>query len=297
MINYFIPELSADQAEKLRAGSISFYEFTLGDERGVMIEEGGLQATLAILQAGIAKQDPTTYDGIVRLKIENFLAVADPDEGVLSGTWKGKGKEAFSHIAAQILKPRLRKPIKLHNPQQVVTAIQDGSFHVHVFSSPQSCKVGVTVPSRCWGIPSASQKNAWPASGLGRAIKNETGTYAIAELVGDNNLFIHQDLAAVASAEDLALFAQVLNRAVYMLEPLQEQDALRALFVEECRKGVTHAMLVQDNATADGETENPRAVAKELARQIRATPCRRTAFAHSRIAFFGALRRRVRQPA
>ncbi len=274
MINYFIPELSAAQAEKLKGASISFYDFTLGDERGVMIEESRLLATLEVLQANIAKQDPTTYDGIVRVKIEAYLEVAtQPDAGIRSGTWKGKNKDGMAQIAAQILKPRLQKGIMIHNPQAVVAPIEDGLFHVHIYSSPKSCKSGegVTVPSMVWGIPSTSSKNAWPRSGTGRAITDESGKYAIAELVGENNLYILQDLAANAGADDLALFSHVLMRAIYLLEPRQPQDALRALFIEECRKCFSYAVLAQDNLSADAETENPRAVAKALAALIRTT--------------------------
>lgn len=273
MINYFIPELSTAQAEKLRGASISFYDFTLGDERGVMIEEGKLLATLEVLQANIAKQDPTSYDGVVRVKIEGYLAVsAEPDTGILSGTWKGQNKDGMAQIAAQVLKPRLGKPIMIHNPQKAVSPIDDGRFHVHIYSSPVTCKsgAGVSVPATVWGIPSISKGNAWPASGQGRVILNETGSYAIAELVGENNLYIHQDLAANATADDLALFSHVLTRTIHMLEPRLPEDSLRALFVEECRKCFTLALLLQANGTAGGE-ETGRSAAKALLQQIRAT--------------------------
>jgi len=271
MINFFIPELSAAQAERLRSASISFYDFTLGDERGVMIEESKLAATLTALQASVAKQDETTYAGVVRIKIENYLAIeAEPDAGVLSGTWKGTNKDGIAQVAAQILKPRIKRQIMIHNPRQVVEPISDNRFHIHVYSSPRACKTGVTVPAKIWGIPSVGKDNAWPASGTGTAILNETGTYAIAELVGRHNLYIHQDLAVHATSDDLALFSQVLVRAIYLLEQRMKDDMRRALFVEECRKCFTYALLVQDNATADGEPENARAAAKAHAQQIRA---------------------------
>jgi hypothetical protein len=270
MSSYFIPGLSAAQKTRLREYGVEFYDFTLGNEEGAILQDGYIEAAMTILGAKIVSRRDTNYDGIQRLKIDDRNLPGESSgqsAEVTAEKWQNgsKNKNGMMNVAKHVLLPYLQQDIVLHNPNNVAAPIEDGKLHIHIYSSPAPCARGVTPPEQLWGIPVQCRDGAWPASGRGTAIWYQPANYAVAELVGPNNLYIHHNLVRNGSEYDEMIFAAILRETLRLLRPSQPPERARRLFVDECSKSFVRALA--DAGRTEGDA---RELGKDLQKLVRA---------------------------
>lgn len=236
MNNYFIPGLSPAQKEKLKSVYVHYCDFTMGSEAGVVIEHDYFEAALQILEAKVSTLADSIYQGIQRVVIEDRSLPTTVGPRVSAGTWTGKNQKGLLLVAEQVFVPFVQMDVVISSPRNVVAPQNDGRFHIHLYSSPAPCNNGAAVPNTIWGLRVSCTTTAWPASRRGVAIYD--GSYAVAELVGGNNLYVHHDLANTGSIDEQHLFAELLQRVLSLINSKQSPEQARRLFIDECSQGI-----------------------------------------------------------
>ena len=271
--------LSSEQKSRLLAAGISAYDFQMGDLGGVLLEDANLQTSLALLQSRIVNQSDSPYDGIVQTVIEQNPPCATSRQNsanqpvaasVDTRKTTTQEKNSFTVAAERLLLPVIHRVIRLHHHRQVFPVIEDGAFHIHIYSSPVNTAHGVKPPATIWGTPVDCRSNAWPSCGSGHSFYDEQSKYAVAELMGDNKLYIHHDLISTGSANELRIFEHLLTLVAALLNQGSLKERLREQFVEECCKAMTRALPAITVLNSEDERELGR-LNKELARLVRDT--------------------------
>ncbi|MBX9690625.1 MAG: hypothetical protein K2X27_28175 [Candidatus Obscuribacterales bacterium] len=235
MNSYFLPRLNGEQKKKLEAAQISFYDFALGDQPGVIVQEESLETALALLELKIKSQSASPYEGVQATVLTNANVVPGADQ-VLShsasaGLWKGKNKDGMKRVAERFFLPYIGRDLVVDNPRAVVKPLEDDKFHIHIYSAPLS-KNAVKVPLSIYGVPSeAYGDGAWGPAQTGVSFCD--GNYVVAELVGQSNLYIYHDLTKSGSASEEMLFALILQRVIAHLNSEQPAEQARELFIDE----------------------------------------------------------------
>ena len=170
---------------------------------------------------------------------------------------------------AQILLPIIDRDVLLHYQSNNLLPIDDGRFHIHAWSLPKKDREGTgrRTPDALWSIPiEADHRFARTASVNGVPIQDDVCGYLVAELLGQNNLYIHLDVFGTAASQE-KLFRQVLLHAASLLLPSDKKhDQARKLFVEECSKSAVRAL--EAITVQDAKQPDHKELAKQLKKQL-----------------------------
>lgn len=278
MKTYFLC-LSSEQKFRLVEAGICVYDFQMGDVAGVLLEHANLQASLVLLQSRIVEQSDSPYDGIVQTVIERNPScsasgrsteptVSKADSGVGGGSVQGQLRAA--PVAERLLQPILQRAIRLHYHRHVFPPIEDGAFHIHLYSSPVNTAHGVKTPATLWGTAVDCRSNAWPSCGSGHSFYDEQSKFAVAELVGDHNLYVHYDAVTTGSANELKIFEHLLQLVAGLLSQGSPSERLREKFIDECCKTMTRSVPEIPAINNDDDLELGR-LNKEFAKIVRDT--------------------------
>jgi hypothetical protein len=266
MKSYFLRRLNGEQKARLDQGSISYYDFVLGDEQGVIVQADVLATALDLLALKLKSETASQYEGIM---LASLQAPATPD-GDDAGTttsgaaWKGKNQEGMTRVVSSVLMPFLRKDIVVDNPGVVVAPVEDGKFYVHIFSTAGTTTHSKS-PATIWGITlDCATAGSWSPTGTGHVFYD--GSCAVAELIG-NNLYIMHNLVSAGSAREEMLLAVILERVIEKMQVDQSAAKAERLFVDIGASFLNAA--AETNGTAAGHQEDARELKKELKKKLR----------------------------
>ena len=94
MNSYFLRRLNGDQKAKLDEGSVSYYDFVLGDEQGVIVQADVLADALDILGLRLKSESASQYEGIMLASLQLPPLPGSEETGSTStGSWTGKNQE------------------------------------------------------------------------------------------------------------------------------------------------------------------------------------------------------------
>ena len=264
MNSYFLTRLSSEQKKKLDEKSIAYFEFALGDENGLLLQADAMESALEVLELIAEEQVATNYEGIFRTRVRATHSELASAANV--GSWKGKNKHGMLQIVQQLFLPYLQKQIVLENRHGVVAPINDGNFHIHIYSAPVKTS-GCNTPKTIWGIPTQSSSNSWSPSGKGTCFYD--GKYAVAELLEQNNLYVFHNLAESGNVNEEMLFSVLLDRVLQHLQPEQSEAQAKHLFIDACSY-FRCAGLTEASGSADELQVSIRELKKELKKCSRA---------------------------
>lgn len=292
MKSYFLSELSRDALIKLQTAAIPVCEFGLDDEGvGFMFGESDLAQALRALNAEVASEEPTSYEGIVRATLRPRSAEAapaaptpKPAATVTVASWEGKNQSGFKKAIEEILLPVLGWDIILDVPHKSHCApAQDGCFHIHIWSSPSGGN-DQKIPRTMWGVGVSCRDDGFAPSGMGQAIV-DNANWPVAELLGNEDvgwdLYIHHDICHHGSDEETAIFRCLLEEVVVELSATPEEKAerlrcqaeerrvqSRAAYTKECSARFEKTVAGTKKAIIDGEAEVAR-LQQALIKKIR----------------------------
>lgn len=258
--NLFLPALTAEQRLKLQAANIVCDDLTLGTEHGVLLDESQLQRALTALDSKVAAESPAGIDGVKRVLLKSEQELLP----VARAAW---GQSRLVPIAAQLMM-LLGREVVLYKRACAIDPIKDGKFHIHIHSSPTRSLSGVYPPALVWGIPVDCRETAFTPSRRGVLISDEASGYVVAELVGNDNLYIHHKLAQYESNNEEQLFAELLQRVVPHIEvtPERKEKYRRNRFIDECTKSIARIMRTTEVFTGKHSDRS-----KELLKQFNKT--------------------------
>lgn len=209
--NYLIRYLTDEQVEALRAANVPFsangtkaedrsiplYHLLVPDpQSGVIVAGKHLRSALAQLRATVAYSVRGSTEKSEEL-ILRFNAAADED---LSGFQVHVGdlydfnRETVSSVVREVILPVVKKDIVVHAGGYAQNPASDGRFHIYFWASPPESKGQIDAPDKLAGVPVAPGTSSFKPSGRGLPIYDEQGSFVIAELVDENNLYIHPDI-------------------------------------------------------------------------------------------------------
>lgn len=264
MNSYFLPRLYGDQKRKLDEASVSYYDFVLQDEQGIIVQEDCLQQALDLLELKLKAQTATQYEGIFRVSIQT---PASPDAELTTstsaqGTWQGKNQDGVTRIVAAVLMPFLQQDIVVDNPRAVTNPVEDDKFHVHIFAAPAKSEHRKT-PSTIWGIPTdCAGDGAWGPSGKGKSFAD--GNCVVAELIGSHLYILHNLVKTGSKAEEMVL-SVLLERVLEQMLGEQSKAQAERLFVDIC------SQLLLEKSNEEKSIEEVQAAARELKKELKRT--------------------------
>ncbi|MDD5290132.1 MAG: hypothetical protein PHT40_02970 [Patescibacteria group bacterium] len=151
------------------------------------------------------------------LKKEETIEEEDGSGFVTVDHWDGRSNsEDYCQLAEEILWPRIKTNIFISVPHgDQKEPVADDNFYIYIWSAPlKSGSREVRTPPTIWGTEVACGDASFPASGLGLVIKDKTNNYAVAELVGENTLYIFHDLCHYGRESELTIFRKILEAVV-----------------------------------------------------------------------------------
>jgi hypothetical protein len=291
MKNYFISGWEAKT--RLGHAGVGYCDLELDDTVGVVVDQENLVRALEILDAHITGEVKTSLDGIVMVKLKKgFVAPpADATEDIAPlaankvsiRSWDGEGKSGFVRAIEEILLPYLKVDVELAVPHgKSLKATDDGKFHIRIWSSPKGERTA-SPPEVIWGIKTGCMDEGYRPTGKGIAIIDPASGWAVAELVGGNNLYVHHDICHYGTDNELSVFRRLLEETVAALTLSPEERALRVrmiaeaklaknreAYVRECSKRFDKTLDNSKKAVRNGHKEID-SLQQELVRLIRET--------------------------
>lgn len=135
---------------------------------------------------------------------------------VLWDIWPGRRQARLRNLAAERLFQVIQADIVMHAPSGLYQEpIEDGRFHIHIWSTPTDRGTG-TAPAMMWNRPVWTLQDGFLAPEVGETISTPEG-YQVAELIGDNNLYLFIDIGEEGEEAEQFVFGEILNRAVEIL--------------------------------------------------------------------------------
>ncbi len=266
----FLPKMDPERIALLRAANMTCMDFSLGDLEGVLIEEAQLPEVMNLVNVRALTQSDSGYEGIKTLDVEygkllpkltdDHVATVIPD---LPGIWPGVSRPAQGLVAL------LQRDVVLHYPRRTASPIDDGRFHVHIYSSPAG-HTHAPPPERIWGVPVECLDLAWRGSSHGISLRDETTGYEVAELIGQNNLYVHHDLLKHrGTIYEEEILRKLLERVIVHLEIPAARLRLykRNLFIDE--SSAATARVMNSVAATNDHAEKVKALRSEIAKRTR----------------------------
>lgn len=152
--------------------------------------------------------------------------VGDPPRQVkvLWDSWPGRKQARLRDHAAEILLGVVQKDIVIHEPLgRYREPIEDGLFHIHIRST--AADHGTTeAPMVMWRHQIWTLEEGFVAPEIGDPISSPEG-FIVAELVGDNNLYIFIDIGEEGEKGEQEVFLEILRKTLEILQiPLADRQ-------------------------------------------------------------------------
>jgi len=278
MKNYFLVDVDK---EILQEAGVVFCKMEIDDQVGVVIDDGNISRALEILQAEVVAEHHTSYEGIVRVELQDIRSdvEAEPDFRVKVESWNGKQSEEFAQITEQVLLPVVRKDVFLHVPHKRTRLPVDSNFHIWIWSAA-SDSASIKPPAEMWEVKVDCRDPGFTPSGQGIEICDDSG-WPVAEIVGGNNLYIFHDICHHGGDSELAIYRRLLEEVVAELTLTPEEKAKRQrklkeekrrrsreLYIQECSKRFRKTLEGTREKISEGECEIEE-LQKRLVRKIR----------------------------
>lgn len=158
--------------------------------------------------------------------------------------WRFSTGRELTKLVKLKLADQIDKNVTIHvSNSPRADAIEDGNFHLHIWSNPTGTRFK-NVPREMWGLEVSNLDEALAPSGSGFAICDPCGWEA-AELVGENNLFVHHNLIKHGTDAELALLKRMLQDAVEVIKLPADKRQERATRAIAERRVVSRKCLVE----------------------------------------------------
>jgi hypothetical protein len=236
-----------DRQEALLAAKVPFAEVEVTKPyptRGIAFpapEKERVFQILGIDEAEIIGEEETDRAGVILLRT-NFRVIVE--------SWDGRNQAGFVSVANEFAQ-KLKKDVVISVPHGNPAPPRRGDqFFIWVWSSPKGAGI-VEVPKKIWDIPVDCRDRAFPSSGDGIAIADEATGYEVAELIGNNNLYIHHDVVHGGTPRELEIFRRVLEETLgeLTLDPAEKAERRKKMaemefrrnqekYIDECVKGL-----------------------------------------------------------
>jgi hypothetical protein len=260
MSNVFLPGLNNEHRTRLAEAQVPCYDLTLGEDQGLMIEQQHLDAALAALGAYIESQSPSVFEGIATAVLKPKVAAlaVEPKYHKVTDDWKGGDNDELVQSVRHFLVPLIDREVQLHTRSGYpCEPVNDGKFHIHLYCSTLAWKEpGVVPPETLFGYPNSNRTRTFLPSGRGITIVDEASEFAVAELIGPNNLYVMWNLQHNYEPNRGRIFRVLMQKLAHVLglSPEDHRRLMRQRFVEECSKAMVR--VVRDTA-GDGEQGVP----------------------------------------
>jgi hypothetical protein len=243
MQNYFIPSITAEQRKMLDAALIAWCDLNLDGLNGILLDEESFPQMLESLNLILVPEGEisTSMEGVLRVSVLPKISekVIPANFKVKTIGWNDNDDDLpdesyvirLAKVAEEML-PRISTDIVIHEGSGKNRSPQrDGKFHIYIWSSP-SGEAHLDIPDELWGIDVTSYNDSFAPSGQGIPIIEPNSDWAVAELVGSSNLYIHHDIAEDGNEDEAEIFRHILMATIALrnLTPLQRKahEALRA---------------------------------------------------------------------
>jgi len=245
MGKWFLVENNLHQKEALVAARVPFTEITIAKPRpitGLAFPEEEKARVLEILGLSSTPltEAPTDREGVVILLAVRPTTATTATVSVAD--WDGRNQSGFSRVAQEILVPVVGDVILSVPHRGTIAPASDGKFHIFIWSAPAG-QANLKPPERIWGVPVDCRDDGFLPSGQGVAIVDPETGWAVGELVGDANLYIHHDLCHHGTDREIKIFRRLCEEVVTELtaspgkKAEREREILnrsRAAYVREC---------------------------------------------------------------
>ncbi|MDD5290133.1 MAG: hypothetical protein PHT40_02975 [Patescibacteria group bacterium] len=133
---------------------------------------------------------------------------------------------SFTRLAMKNITPKIKKKVQIHKQSGWTDPILGSDFYIHLHAAP-SCGSHNTKspPESIWGIEVSDRGIGTVDSGLGVSLVDEATGYAVAELIGMNNLYFHHDICSHNGDEnELRIFEEGIARTMAIIEALAVKE-------------------------------------------------------------------------
>ncbi|MDD5290131.1 MAG: hypothetical protein PHT40_02965 [Patescibacteria group bacterium] len=324
--NYFLPAIDESKKAALNAQKVIFADFEMGSKKGIVLDETQLSQGLRALKKMSLAELPTEITGVFKLEIaeitgldpeyakgddlkwwKNTSAITKEQKRIIQRVifdnskkdrgadcqvkikdWNGEGSSRFRKLAKEILLPKIGTEIVISVPHRKHTSPAEGDvFHIRIWSAPsESGDTETQTPEKIWGTRVACDDESFAPSGQGIVIRDKR--YAVAELVGENTLYIFHDLCHYGRESELTIFRKILEavvapevfsqlkrfrRPVKAVEPEKKKDSKKLEGIE-----IDRSMVIDSGGFNSRELELVRRVyapiiSRELMTKIRRSIC------------------------
>lgn len=253
MKNFFLI-LNAEEIGKLRQNAVSFVDFEVDGNRGIVVEEAIMPLLLGVLGKRVVREGTTVYEGIFWLELASVAATATPEPPtpapapqftVRVANWNGNQQDSFVGVARELL-TFINKNVTFHVPHGEASLIyEDGGFHILIWTSPVGGQ-SRHVPEKIWGQNVDCRDNSFAPSGKGIVFRDDATGYEVAELVGGDNLFIHHDLCHKGTGAELEIFKKLISLLILELSATPEQKEQRARELAERKRQIARERYIAE---------------------------------------------------
>lgn len=215
----FVRWLQAQHLDALRAAGIQLTPHKIRGVEGYVIARGQVKRALKALNARVIsrfKTDSQDVDEAVisfrlpRAEAHTFVSLRDELEYArVRVLRKWLSQRRVEQVVRESFVPVMHKPVVIHlNRGKNARAVEDGKFHIHVWSAPAG-SWRQRPPDRLFGVPVQDRHQGFGLSGNGIVIFDSGSEYPVAELVGNDNLFIYFNALTTAHDTELALLVRI----------------------------------------------------------------------------------------
>lgn len=141
----------------------------------------------------------------------------------------------------------IARDVVLHVPhQKTVAPASDGKFHIYIWSAPAGQLTENRPPQKIWGIKTDCRDNGFFFSGQGVNIVDTDTGWSVAELVGDNNLYVHYDLCHFGREGELSIFRRLCEEVAVEMTASPEKKAYRRRQFEEAQRAQSRDAYIKE---------------------------------------------------
>jgi hypothetical protein len=148
-------------------------------------------------------------------------------------SWQDNGQNLAVKALTEILLPTLQgKNVAISVPHQNLMEPQETEdFQIFIWSS-RSGDRKIKPPYKIWGYDVACRDEAFPGTGMGTAIVDESTGYVVAELFDDKVLYVHHDILHYGADAEYKIFCHLLQ---VVIEEISSKDPEEKLAREKKR--------------------------------------------------------------
>lgn len=142
-------------------------------------------------------------------------------------SWQDSGQNLAVKALTEILLPALQgKNVEISVPHNHLAQPRETEdFQIFIWSSRKG-NATVKPPQKIWGYDVACRDNAFPGTGEGIAFFDKSTGYIVAELLGDNVLYVHHDILHHGYESEEKIFRHLLEWVAEEIKKLTPEEKL-----------------------------------------------------------------------